>query len=147
MEQILNLNQIFMPNRNDKNTYTDYQKKLQPKMDFESEVFRELYNKHKEELLSITIKECEAYLSEDDWKDEDTFPCVYDLTGDWYLAFVSVSETNGTIDASLYLHFLGYYKKGTARGEIDDYLGMEAWFAYDPACDTFVFDGLNTDSI
>lgn len=31
--------------------------------------------------------------------------------------------------------------------EIDDYLGMEAWFDYDPVQKKFSFDGFNTDAI
>lgn len=148
MEKPLKFKEIVMPYPNLENTYTDYEKKLQPKMDFEPAALASFYFQHKEELMEATIRECIEYLDADDWMQEETFPCIKDLTGEWYLASVYVSqETDRSIRVSLYLHFLGYYPRGCARKEIDDYLGMEACFDYDPAQKAFLFDGFNTDAI
>ena len=147
MEKPLKMKQLFMPNPNLDNTYTDYQKKLQPKMDFKPATLEQLYTKHKDNLIETTIKECIQYLDDEAWLEEDTFPRVQELTGEWYLASVYMRETDGNIRLSLYLHFLGYYPKGCAREEIDDYLGMQTWFDYDPAQDAFMFDCFDTDSI
>ena len=83
----------------------------------------------------------------DDWMEEETFPRIKDLTGEWYLASVTVRNQDKEIIVQLYLHFLGYYPRGCARKEIDDYLGMEAWFVYEPVQKIFNFDGFNTDAI
>lgn len=148
MEKPLKFKEIKMPYPNHMNTYTDYTQKLQPKMDFESASFKQFYEKHKEELLKASIKECEQYLDADDWMDEETFPYIKDLTGEWYLSLVQIwQEQDGTINISLYLHFLGYYPAGCARMEIDDYLGIDVLFEYNPILKSFRFDGLNTACI
>ena len=148
LEKPLKFKQIFMPYPNSENRYTYYDKKLQPKMEFKPAALEAFFFKHKEELIEMTIKACENYLDEEDWMAEETFPRVQDLTGQWYLAFVSVKqEEDNKIAVVLYIHFLGYYPRGCAKKEIDDYLGMEAMFYYDPIKKTFLFDGFNTDSI
>ena len=147
MEKPLKFKEIVMPYPNLENIYTDYDRKLQPKMNFESEDLKKLYLNHRKELIETAIKECEEYLDEDDWMEEETFPCIKDLTGEWYLASVTVRNQDEEIIVQLYLHFLGYYPEGCARKKIDDYLGMEAWFIYEPIKKTFRFDGLNTDAI
>lgn len=147
MEKPLKFKQLFMPTPNIDNTYTDYQKKLQPKMKFEPAALEQLYLKHKDKLIETTITECERYLDDEAWMEEDTFPRVQELTGDWYLASVNMWERDGKIRISLYTHFLGCYLTGDVREGIDDYLGMEAWFDYDSVQDTFIFDCFDTDSI
>lgn len=147
MEKPLKFKEIVMPYPNLENMYTDYDRKLQPKMNFESEDLKKLYLNHRKELIETAIKECEEYLDEDDWMEEETFPCIKDLTGEWYLASVTVRNQDEEIIVQLYLHFLGYYPEGCARKKIDDYLGMEAWFIYEPIKKTFRFDGFNTDAI
>lgn len=147
MEKPLKFKEIVMPYPNLENTYTDYDRKLQPKMNFESEDLKKLYLNHRKELIETAIKECEEYLDADDWMEEETFPRIKDLTGEWYLASVTVRNQDEEIIVQLYLHFLGYYPEGCARKKIDDYLGMEAWFIYEPIKKTFRFDGFNTDAI
>lgn len=147
MEKPLKFKEITMPYPNLENTYTDYEKKLQPKMDFETAALEQFYLEHKEELFETVIRECEQYLDADDWMVEDTFPQIKDLTGEWYLAWVDVRNWDDEILVNLYLHFLGYYPIGCAKKEIDDYLGMDAWFFYNPVQKAFRFDGFNTDAI
>lgn len=147
MEKPLKFKEIVMPYPNLENTYTDYDRKLQPKMNFESEDLKKLYLNHRKELIETAIKECEEYLDANDWMEEETFPRIKDLTGEWYLASVTVRNQDEEIIIQLYLHFLGYYPEGCARKKIDDYLGMEAWFIYEPIKKTFSFDGFNTDAI
>lgn len=147
MEKPLKFKQLFMTNPNFENTYTDYQNKLQPRMKFEPASLEPLYFKHQDNIIETTVKECERYLNDEVWMEEDTFPRVQELTGEWYLASVSMRENNQKIRVSLYIHFLGYYPKGCAREGIDDYLGMGAWFDYDQAKDAFIFDCFDTDSI
>lgn len=60
---------------------------------------------------------------------------------------ISLEELNEQISGVIYMRFLGYYPKGCARVEIDDYLGMEAYFDYNKMQDTFIFDCFNTDAI
>ncbi|SKA12072.1 hypothetical protein SAMN02745174_02612 [Cetobacterium ceti] len=147
MEKPLKFKEIVIPYPNLENTYTDYNRKLQPKMDFESEYLKEFYLTHKDNLIETTIKKCEEYLDMDDWMEEETFPRIKDLTGEWYLASVIMRNEDKKIVVQLYLHFLGYYSNNCIQKEIDDYLGMEAWFVYDPTEKTFSFDGFNTDAI
>ena len=147
MEKPLKFKEIVMSYPNLENTYTDYDRKLQPQINFESEDLKKFYLDHKEELIETTIKKCKEYLDADDWMEEETFPRIKDLTGEWYLASVTVRNQDKEIIVQLYLHFLGYYPIVCARKEIDDYLGMEAWFVYDPVQKTFSFDGFNTDAI
>lgn len=147
MEKPLKFKEIVMPYPNLENTYTDYDRKLQPKIDFESAALTEFYLKHRVELIETTIKNCEEYLDADDWMEEETFPRIKDLTGEWYLASVSAQNQDKKIMVQLYLHFLGYYSRECGRKVVDDYLGMEAWFVYDPVQKTFSFDGFDTDAI
>ncbi len=79
--------------------------------------------------------------------DEDVFPCVKEMTGEWYLASVDVQDEDGEVMAQIYLHFLGCCSEGSVSGEKDDYLGIEALFIYDSDQGEFFFDGLNTDAI
>ena len=74
MEKPLKFKEIVMPYPNLENTYTDYDRKLQPKMNFESEDLKKFYLNHKEELMEATIKKCKEYLDADDWMEEETFP-------------------------------------------------------------------------
>lgn len=147
MEKPLKFKQLFMSNPNSDNSYTDYQKKLQPRMKFEPASLEQLYLKHQDAMIETTMKECERYLNDEAWMEEDTFPRVQELTGEWYLASISMRETTRGIRVGVYTHFLGYYPKGCAKEETDDYLGMEAWFDYDPAKDAFIFDCFDTASI
>ncbi len=55
MEKPLKFKEIVMPYPNLENTYTDYDRKLQPKMNFESEDLKEFYLTHREELIQTTI--------------------------------------------------------------------------------------------
>lgn len=48
-------------------TYTDYNRKLQPKMNFESEYLKEFYLTYKDNLIETTIKKCEEYLGMEVW--------------------------------------------------------------------------------
>lgn len=57
MEKPLRFKEIVMPYPNLENTYTDYDRKLQSKMDFESEDLKKFYLDHKGELIETTIKE------------------------------------------------------------------------------------------
>ena len=147
MEKPLKFKEIVMPYPNSENQYTDYDKKMQPKMDFESEDLKEFYLNHSEDMAEAAVKECAGYLDADDWMEENIFPCIKDLTGEWYLASVAANKQGKEILFRLDLHFLGYYPPGCARKEIDDYLGMEVWLVYDPSQKQFCFDGLNTDVI
>ena len=61
MEKPLKFKEIFMPYPNLENTYTDYDRKLQPKMNFESEDLKKFYLDYKEELIETTIKKCKEY--------------------------------------------------------------------------------------
>ncbi len=147
MEKPLQFRQLFMPSPNPDRTYPNYQNKLQPRMDFKPAALEQLYIRHKDRLIETVITECTQYLDDEAWMEEDTFPRVQELTGDWYLGSVHMCERNDKIRISVYARFLGHYPKGCAREEIDDYLGMQAWFDYDSAQDAFIFDCFDTDSI
>ncbi len=147
MEKPLQFRQLFMPNPNPDNLYPNYQNKLQPRMDFNPVALEQLYIKHKDSLMETVIIECARYLDDEAWMEEGTFPRVQELTGDWYLGSVYMSERKDKIRLSLDARFLGHYPKGCAKKEIDDYLDMEAWFDYDPAQDAFIFDCFDTDAI
>ena len=57
MEKPLKFKEIVMPYPNLENMYTDYDRKLQPKMNFESEDLKKLYLNHRKELIETAIKE------------------------------------------------------------------------------------------
>lgn len=147
MEKPLVFREIVMSHPNLRNEYVTYGRKLQPEMNFESDDLERLYLDHRESLIEATIEECAEYLSADDWADEGVFPCVKEMTGEWYLASVDMRDEGGEVIAQIYLHFLGRYSEESVSGEIDDYLGIEALFIYDSAQGAFNFDGLNTDAI
>jgi len=116
-------------------------------MNFESDDLERLYLDHRKGLIETAIEECAEYLDADDWMDEDVFPCVKEMTGEWYLASVDVRREGGEVMAQIYLHFLGRCSEESMSGEKDDYLGIEALFVYDSDRGEFGFDGLNTDAI
>lgn len=147
MEKPLTFREIAMPHPNPRNEYVTYGRKLQPETNFESDDLEKLYLNHRKDLIERAIEECAEYLSAEDWIDEDVFPCVREMTGEWYLASVDVRDEDGEVMAQIYLHFLGRCSEGPMSGEKDDYLGIEALFIYDPDRGDFCFDGLNTDAI
>ncbi len=143
----LTFKEIIMPHPNPRNEYVTYGRRLQPETHFESNDLKRLYLDHRRDLIERAIGECAEYLSADDWMDEDIFPCVKEMTGEWYLASVDVRDEGGEVMAQVYLHFLGRCSEESMSGEIDDYLGIEALFIYDSDQGDFNFDGLNTDAL
>ena len=78
--------------------------------------------------------------------DED-FPFAEEMTGEWYVGRVTLKSLKNQIYGSIDMRFFGYYSAPTVRSPIDDYLGMEYTFYYEPNTDTFEFDGFNTSAI
>lgn len=147
MENPLAFREIIMTHPNPRNEYVTYGRKLQPETHFESDDLKKLYLDHRRDLIERAIGECAEYLSADDWMDEGVFPCVKEMTGEWYLASVDVREEDGEVMAQIHLHFLGCCSDESVSGERNDYLGIEALFIYDSDQGEFGFDGLNTDEI
>ena len=67
------------------------------------------------------------------------------LTGEWYIGSISMKD-NKTIRGSIEMRFTAYYDT-PSTAQIDDYLGMECWFDYDPETQTFMFDCFDTSVI
>ena len=150
MEQTDVLKRIEMPNPNTDNEHACYDNKLQPEFNFESEELKAVYERHEAELLSAAEKEAWDYLLDvGAWISEpgEDFPCGEELTGEWYVGQVGLRSLKNGIYGYIYMRFLGYYPAPSVRSPIDDYLGMEYTFYYDPKTDTFEFDGFNTDAI
>lgn len=146
----LKLKQFFMLNPNPRNEYTNYEKKLQPRMNFEPLELKALYEKHKDEIMEIVIKEVTEYLEDEGAcnDDEDMFPRRCEMTGEWYVGDIALYEENGRIWGNVCTCFLGYYPAPSARMPIDDYLGLEVWVSYDQKHKKFIFDGgLDSSSI
>lgn len=146
MNKELVIKQIFMPKPNLNNEYTNYQKQLQPREDFESESLKEFFLKRENELMGLIAYEATLYLNDDEScnDDVDMFPRRCDLTGEWYVGDVSIWEDGENIRSSIYIRFLGFHPDPSMRYLVDDYLGMEAGFDYNKTRDTFIFDGFNT---
>ncbi|MCI9557944.1 hypothetical protein D3Z58_25345 [Clostridiaceae bacterium] len=150
MKQTDALKRIEMPNPNTKNGHVCYKNKLQPEFDFESEELKAVYQQHEAELLSVAEKEAWDYLLDvGAWDSEpgEDFPCGKEMTGEWYVGRVTLKSLKNQIYGSIDMRFLGYYSAPTVRSPIDDYLGMEYTFYYEPNTDTFEFDGFNTSAI
>ncbi len=150
MKQTDSLKRIEMPNPNINNEYVCYGDRMKPKFNFESEELKAAYQRHEAKLLSMAEKAAWDYLLDvgawDSEPDED-FPCAEEMTGEWYVGSVGLKALNDRIYGYIYMRFLGHYPTWSVRSPIDDYLGMEYTFYYDPESDTFEFDGFNTDSI
>lgn len=150
MKQTDGLKRIEMPNPNKHNEHACYKNKLQPELHFEPEELQAVYQRHEAELLSAAEKAAWDYLLDvGAWysdPDED-FPCGEEMTGEWYVGQVGLKRRDNEIYGYIAMRFLGYYPAPSVRSPIDDYLGMEYTFYYDPETDTFEFDGFNTDSI
>lgn len=149
MKQTDKLKRIEMPNVNEKNEYICYEKRMQPKVTFETKRLKALYQRHETELLAMAEREAYNYLVEFgawDILPEEGFPCGEEMTGEWYVAEVYL-EKDEEIRGSIYMHFLGHYAPPTARNIIDDYLGMDFMFHYDSKTKAFVFESFNTASI
>lgn len=147
MEKPLKFKQLLMPNPNTNNLYPNYQNKLQPRMKFEPASLKQLYLRHQDAIIKAAAKECKQYLDDEAFMGDNTFPRVEELTGEWYLHCICAKQRDGAVRADVTVNFLGHYPKGCAREEIDDYLGMQAWFDYDQSRDAFVFDCFDTDAI
>lgn len=147
MEKPLVFREIVMPHPNPRNEYATYGRKLQPETYFDFDDLERLFLDHRRDLIERAIGECAEYLSAEDWMDEDVFPCVREMTGEWYLASVDVRDEDGEVMAQIYLHFLGRCSEESMSEEKDDYLGIEALFIYEPDRGDFCFDGLNADAI
>lgn len=146
----LELKQIFMPNPNLNNDYTNYENKLQPRMDFANLSLKALFEKHEDKIMDIVIKEITEYLGDENLcnDDIDTFPRRCEMTGEWYVGDIWLYEEKGKIRGSISTRFLGYYPTPSARMPIDDYLELEVWIEYGSEHERFSFDGgLNSSSI
>ena len=86
MEKPFAFREIAMPHPNPRNEYVTYGRRLQPEMNFESDGLERLYLDHRKGLIETAIEECAEYLDADDWMDEDVFPCVREMTGEWRLS-------------------------------------------------------------
>ena len=118
-------------------------------LDFETEELKSLYLRHELSLLKMAEKEAWDYLVRfGAWNFEpgESFPCGKVLTGEWYIGTISL-EDDEQIYGSIEMRFTAYYQSPTARMPVDDYLGMDFFFYYDPETDTFIFDCFNTSSI
>ncbi|MEW9095335.1 MAG: hypothetical protein AB2417_09665 [Clostridiaceae bacterium] len=144
------LKQIFMPNPNPNNDYTNYEKKLQPQMRFANPKLKDLFENHEDEIMKIVVKEITEYLEDESACNDDLhmFPRRCEMTGEWYVGGIALREENGRIWGSVFTRFLGYYPHPSVRMPIDDYLGLEVWIEYDPEHKKFIFDGgLDSSSI
>ena len=100
--------------------------------------------------MAIVDKEITAYLEEEDLCNdgEGMFPRRCEMTGEWYVADVYLTEEDGQVYGNIMTHFLGYYPDSCARMPIDDYLGLEVWLEYDRDRKVFCFDGsVNSSAI
>lgn len=146
MNKELVIKQIFMSKPNLKNEYTDYQKQLQPREDFESVSLKEFFLKREKELMGLIADEATLYLNDDEScnDDVDMFPRRCDLTGEWYVGNVSMWEDGENIRCNVCIRFLGFHPVPSIRYPVDDYLGMDAGFDYNKTRDALIFDGFNT---
>lgn len=150
MKRTDTLKRLEMLNANLNNEYVRYEKRMCPRINFETDELRSFYQQRETEILSMVEKEAWDYLVNFgawDTTPGESFPCATEMTGEWYIGEISLEESNEQISGVIYMQFLGHYPKGCARAEIDDYLGMEAYFYYDQVNDRFIFDCFNTDAI
>ena len=132
-----------MPNPNPDNEYTNYEKKLQPRMDFDHPELKQLYEVHKDEIMTIVKAGIAGYLSDEAVcnDEEGMFPRSCEMTGEWYVGDIFLTEEDGRIWGSVLTRFLGLYPGLCARMPVDDYLGLEVWVEYDRENRKFIFDG------
>ena len=62
MKQTDSLKRLEMPNENKNNEYVNYENKLKPMLDFETEELKSLYLRHELSLLKMAEKEAWDYL-------------------------------------------------------------------------------------
>lgn len=138
----LNLKQLIMPNPNPENEYTNYEKQLLPRVDVDNSELNVLFEKHEDRIMAIVRKEIADYLADESLcNDEDgMFPRRSELTGEWYVGDIFLTEEEGRIWGSVLTRFLGFNKAPCARMPVDDYLGLEVWIKYDRERQEFVFD-------
>ena len=78
MKQTDSLKRLEMPNENKNNEYVNYENKLKPMLDFETEELKSLYLRHELSLLKMAEKEAWDYLVRfGAWNFEpgESFPC------------------------------------------------------------------------
>ena len=144
------MRRIELPKPNTNREHVCYRNQLQPEYEFESEELKSVYQRHEAELLTTAEQEAWGYLLDCGAWDSgpgENFPCAAEMTGEWYVGRAGLKTLKNRIYGYIYMRFLGHYPPPTVRLPVDDYLGMDYTFYYDPETDTFEFDGFNTDAI
>ena len=145
----LDFKQIFMMNPNTNNKYPNFENKLQPRIEFDNAYLKELFLKHQVEIMEIVSNETREYLEIEDLcnDDENMFPRRCELTDEWYVGDITISECDENIFLSVEARFLGFYENTSIRFPVDDYLGLEVWLYYDTEKEHFTYDCINSASI
>lgn len=138
---MLKTKRVYLPNPNLNNSYVTCENQLQPRMVFENSDLEELYKSNESEIFKIVEKEIEEYVNTYDLcnDEDDMFPRLSVLTGEWYLSEVYFENENYL---SVLVAFLG-----TDLGYKDDYLGLDLVFSYDDKNKKFMIDGINSSCI
>lgn len=136
----MQIKQIIFQNENINNEYVFYEKAIKPKMDFESDELKNVFEDIREELFLQINELLEEYLDDEELcnDDEGFFPQPRYMTGEWYLARIYMEPDYLSIET----HFIG-----TDTGKKDDYLGLEVSFYYDEDKKEWLFDGINSEAL
>lgn len=136
----MKLQQIVFHKENVNNEYVSYEKALKPKLDFENDELRNLFEGIREELFLQINKLLEEYLADEELCNDDDgfFPQPKYMTGEWYLGGICMEQDWLSVET----RFIGI-----DTGEKDDYLGLEVCFYYDEDREEWLIDGINSEAL
>lgn len=136
----MELKQIFLPDSNPENIYSTYENQLMPRIFFDSEKAKEIFETNKNSISRIVEAEIKNYINDDDLcsDSENMFPKRSVLTGEWYISSICFEDEMLSVFSALL---------GTDMGFKDDYLGLEIHLKYKSDTNEFVLYGIDSSSI
>ena len=136
----MKLKQLVFQKENINIEYVTYEKALKPKLNFANDELKDLFENISEKLFLEIEKLLEEYLSDEELcnDEEDFFPQLKYMTGEWYLGAIHMNENY----LSIITHFVG-----TDTGKKDDYLELEVCYYYDEEKEDWLFDGINSAAL
>lgn len=136
----MELKQIFLPNSNPENIYSTYENKLMPRMIFDSEKAKEIFETNKDRISRIVETEITNYINDDNLcnDSENMFPKKSVLTGEWYISSICFEDEMLSVSSALL---------GIDMGFKDDYLELEINLKYESDTNEFVLYGIDSSSI
>ena len=125
----MELKQIFLPDSNPENIYSTYENQLMPRIFFDSEKAKKIFETNKNIISRIVETEITNYINDDDLCSDSE---------NMYISSICFEDEMLSVSSALL---------GTDMGFKDDYLGLEIHLKYESDTNEFVLYGIDSSSI